>query len=88
MEIILYFIYLINLIKTICAENNKVKINIFCDICCEYFENIKEINLTIMNENFKFQINNTKLLTINTYKIKNNIIGISYKNMDNNFIFF
>ena len=88
MEIILYFIYLINLIKIICEENNKVKINIFCDICCEYFENIKEINLTIMNENFKFQINNTKLLTINTYKIKNNIIGISYKNMDNNFIFF
>ena len=88
MEIILYFIYLINLIKILCEENNKVKINIFCDICCEYFENIKEINLTIMNKNFKFQINNTKLLTINTYKIKNNIIGISYKNMDNNFIFF
>ena len=87
MGIILYFIFLIHLIKLIYGNNNFVNISVFCDICCEYFENIQEINLTIMNEKERIEINNKQAINITSYKSKKNIIIISYNNTIKNFIF-
>ena len=86
MKLIILFSLILSVIL-IFKETQIANISINCDICCDVFEDIKELNFTIKRENITIELNNSHKINLFLNKSKNNSLILSYNNFIQNNIF-
>ena len=86
MKLIILFSLILSVIL-IFKEIQIANISINCDICCDIFEDIKELNFTIKSENITIELNNSHKINLFLNKSKNNSLILSYNNFTQNNIF-
>ena len=86
MKLIILFSLILSVIL-IFKENQIANISINCDICCDIFEDIEELNFTIKSENITFELNNSHKINLFLNKSKSNSLILSYNNFIQNNIF-